>query len=210
MLTLLRLCVCGIRTGYIYDDTPKTSTALLDRVRQHAADVAAEHFPDLPVETIAWEVSHRRQRSAGATKYDPANGEITISLAWAAFEQHGWEQFSSTVRHELIHAWQYHEFGDADHGSTFAQWRTASTLRSTASDSPPRSGGLFARTAAGGLAGIDAQRPFATQNSTDVVSAVGHSVSRRGSEITERQKSLVPCTPARCTSIPPKRLSVNK
>jgi hypothetical protein len=87
------------------DDTPTTERDLLDGAQAHAADVAAAHFPDLPVEAIEWEVSHRRQRSAGATKYDPATGEITISLAWDAFEQHGWEQFSLTVRHELIHVW---------------------------------------------------------------------------------------------------------
>ncbi|WP_245800235.1 SprT-like domain-containing protein [Haladaptatus litoreus] len=43
-------------------------------------------------------------------------------MTWTAYEHHGWEQFSSTVRHELIHAWQYHEFGDADHGATFTPW----------------------------------------------------------------------------------------
>ncbi|GAA5061258.1 hypothetical protein GCM10025751_47340 [Haladaptatus pallidirubidus] len=42
--------------------------------------------------------------TAGVTKYDSATDEITISLTWNAYEQHGWEQFSSTVRHELIHA----------------------------------------------------------------------------------------------------------
>ena len=104
------------------DDTPETPTALLDRARQHATNVAAEHFPDLPVETIDWEVSHRAQRQAGVTKYDPATEAITIALTWTAYEHHGWEQFSSTVRHELIHAWQYHEFGDADHGATFTRW----------------------------------------------------------------------------------------
>ncbi|WP_227379956.1 hypothetical protein [Haladaptatus halobius] len=26
------------------------------------------------------------------------------------------------MRHELIHAWQYHEFGDADHGATLTRW----------------------------------------------------------------------------------------
>ncbi|SIR92055.1 hypothetical protein SAMN05421858_4532 [Haladaptatus litoreus] len=40
------------------DDTPETATVLLDRARQHATNVAAEHFPDLPVETIEWETSH--------------------------------------------------------------------------------------------------------------------------------------------------------
>ena len=34
------------------DDTPETPTALLDRAQQHAANVAAEHFPDLPVDAI--------------------------------------------------------------------------------------------------------------------------------------------------------------
>ncbi|WP_435159829.1 SprT-like domain-containing protein [Haladaptatus sp. DFWS20] len=107
------------------DDTPTPECDLLNRAKAHAADVAVEHFPDLPIDEIVWEVSHRRQRSAGATKYDPANGEITISLAWDAFEQHGWKQFSSTVRHELIHAWQYHEFGEADHERTFDRWTDA-------------------------------------------------------------------------------------
>ena len=88
----------------VTDNTPETPTALLDRARQHATSVANDHFPDLPVEAIDWEVSHRAQRQAGVTKYDPATDEITIVLTWTADEQHGWEQFSSTVRHELIHA----------------------------------------------------------------------------------------------------------
>ncbi|SIR98830.1 Predicted Zn-dependent metalloprotease, SprT family [Haladaptatus litoreus] len=107
------------------DDTPETPTGLLDRAQQHAADIATKHFPDLPVKAIDWEVSHQAQRQAGVTKYDPATEAITISLTWTAYEQHGWEQFSETVRHELIHAWQYHEFGDADHGATFTQWTDA-------------------------------------------------------------------------------------
>ncbi|MCO8256785.1 SprT-like domain-containing protein [Haladaptatus sp. AB618] len=89
------------------NDSPETPTALLDRARQHATNVAAEHFPDLPAETIGWEVSHRAQRQAGVTKYDPTTEAITIALTWTAYEQHGWKQFSETVRHELIHAWQY-------------------------------------------------------------------------------------------------------
>ncbi|WP_342764809.1 SprT-like domain-containing protein, partial [Haladaptatus sp. W1] len=51
--------------------------------------------------------------TAGVTKYDPTTEAITIALTWKAYEHHGWEQFRSTVRHELIHAWQYHEFGEA-------------------------------------------------------------------------------------------------
>ncbi|WP_368411912.1 SprT-like domain-containing protein [Haladaptatus halobius] len=80
---------------------------MLDRAQAHAADVAAEHFPELPIEAIKWTVSHRAQRMAGKTTYHPKTNEITISLTWNAFEQHNWEQFSSTVRHELPHARQY-------------------------------------------------------------------------------------------------------
>ncbi|WP_076433253.1 SprT-like domain-containing protein [Haladaptatus litoreus] len=46
-------------------------------------------------------------------------------MTWKAHEQHGWEQFSATVRHELIHAWQYHELGEAEHGRTFDRWTDA-------------------------------------------------------------------------------------
>jgi SprT-like protein len=104
------------------DDTPETPTALLDRAQQHATNFATEHFPDLPVDTIDWVISHRAQRQAGITKYDPTTEEITIALTWKAYQHHGWEQFSETMRHELFHAWQSHEFGDVDHGATFTQW----------------------------------------------------------------------------------------
>ncbi|WP_139328885.1 hypothetical protein [Haladaptatus litoreus] len=62
------------------DDTPETPTALLDRAQQHATNVATEHFPDLLVEAIDWEISHRAQRQAGITKYDPTTEAITITL----------------------------------------------------------------------------------------------------------------------------------
>ncbi|WP_266082570.1 hypothetical protein [Haladaptatus caseinilyticus] len=41
------------------DDTPETPMAILDRARQHTADVATEHFPELPIEVIEWTVSPR-------------------------------------------------------------------------------------------------------------------------------------------------------
>jgi SprT-like protein len=103
-------------------DDPQTEHALRERAAAHVATVAAEHFPELLVEAIAWETSTRMERSAGKAIYDPASEEITIRLSWDAYEEYGWEQFSRTVRHELIHAWQYHEYGEADHGPTFRRW----------------------------------------------------------------------------------------
>lgn len=72
---------------------------------QRSSGVAAENFPELPVEAIDWEASTRMQRSAGVAIYDRQNEQITIRLSWDAYEAYGWEQFSRVVRHELIHAW---------------------------------------------------------------------------------------------------------
>ncbi|WP_433634794.1 SprT-like domain-containing protein [Halomicrococcus sp. NG-SE-24] len=104
------------------DSVPKTQAALLDRAQTHAADVAAEHFPEFPVESIDWEVSERTQRQAGVTEYDPDTEAVTIRFTWDAYQEFGWIQFSKTVWHELVHAWQYWQFKEADHGETFAHW----------------------------------------------------------------------------------------
>ncbi|WP_458188880.1 hypothetical protein [Haladaptatus sp. NG-WS-4] len=69
------------------DNTPETPTALLDRAQQHAMNVATEHFTDLPIEAIDWEVSHRAQRQAGVTKYDPKMDERTAYRSWSVFRQ---------------------------------------------------------------------------------------------------------------------------
>jgi SprT-like protein len=101
---------------------PATKAALCERAAAHASKIAAENFPGLPVEAIDWETSTRMQRSAGVAIYDQQSEQITIRLSWDAYEAYGWEQFSRVVRHELIHAWQYHEYSEADHGATFKQW----------------------------------------------------------------------------------------
>lgn len=101
---------------------PETKAALCERAATHASKVAAENFPALPVEAIDWETSTRMQRSAGVAIYDHQSEQITIRLSWDAYEAYGWEQFSRVIRHELIHAWQYHEYDEADHGSSFRQW----------------------------------------------------------------------------------------
>lgn len=101
---------------------PRTKGALRERAAAHAAAVGAEQFPLVPVEEIAWEVSTRMKRSAGIAVYDREAEQVTIRLSWDAYQAYGWEEFARTVRHELIHAWQYYERGTADHGPTFRQW----------------------------------------------------------------------------------------
>ena len=68
------------------------------------------------------EVSEQAQRQAGVTEYDPEAESVTIRLTWDAYQEFGWQQFSKTVRHELVHAWQYWQFEEVDHGETFARW----------------------------------------------------------------------------------------
>ncbi|RBI60127.1 sprT domain-containing protein [halophilic archaeon] len=104
------------------DTVPTTQAALLDQARTHAANIAAEHFPKFPVESIDWEVSEQAQRQAGVTEYNPDTESVTIRLTWDAYQEFGWQQYSKTVRHELVHAWQYWQFDEADHGETFARW----------------------------------------------------------------------------------------
>lgn len=93
---------------------PQTKSALRDCAAAHAATVAAEHFPEVPVEVVTWETSTRMERSAGKAIYNPASEEIIIRLSWDAYQEGRWEQFARTVRHELIHAWQYDEYGETD------------------------------------------------------------------------------------------------
>lgn len=111
-----------MRTNQVKEDHPETKATLCERAAAHADEVAAEHFPELPVATIDWETSTRMQRSAGVAIYEHQHEQITIRLPWDVYEAYGWDQFSRVVRHELIHAWQYHEYGEANHGSAFQQW----------------------------------------------------------------------------------------
>lgn len=94
---------------------PETQADLLDRAAEYARSVPL----DLEYNRIAWEVSTRAKRQAGLCRYHPDTGELTIRLTWAAFEEFGWEQFKRVIRHELIHAWEFQQFGESSHGERF-------------------------------------------------------------------------------------------
>ena len=103
-------------------ERPRTKRELTERAKEYAREVAAEHFPDFSLEEVRWEVSTRAKRRAGATKYNRETGEITISLTWAAYEELGWEDTRATIRHELIHAYQFDTRGQSGHGAAFRGW----------------------------------------------------------------------------------------
>jgi SprT-like protein len=67
-------------------DDPETQAEFIERAEEYAAEVASEHFPQLAVETVEWEVSTRAERAAGRAKHNRATGDITVRLAWAAYD----------------------------------------------------------------------------------------------------------------------------
>lgn len=76
---------------------------------------------DVDLDVINWAVSTRAKRRAGACLYDRVTGGITIRLAWRAAEAFTLSELKAVVRHELVHAWEYQQFGEAGHGPRFKQ-----------------------------------------------------------------------------------------
>lgn len=94
-----------------------TDQDLVARARAYAktVDIAVDHG------AIEWEVSERARRRAGACLYDGERDAVTIRLARRAHEAHGWAATRATIRHELIHAWEFQQFGSAGHGARFRE-----------------------------------------------------------------------------------------
>jgi predicted SprT family Zn-dependent metalloprotease len=94
---------------------PESREELLECAQEYAGTIDL----DVDIEAIEWEISERAKRQAGVCRYDRETEQVTIGLTWAAFQAHGWDQFQETIRHELIHAWEYQQYGDSSHGSRF-------------------------------------------------------------------------------------------
>ncbi|MFW6436325.1 MAG: SprT-like domain-containing protein [Halococcoides sp.] len=91
-----------------------------DELRQRAAAYAATVDIPIDVATIDWQVTDRAHRRAGLCRYDPASRDVTIELSWPACRDGGWERCRGTIRHELVHAWEFRRYGRSDHGDRFA------------------------------------------------------------------------------------------
>ncbi|WP_336000168.1 SprT-like domain-containing protein [Halorientalis halophila] len=96
---------------------PQSKAALLERAPEYARAVDL----DVDVPLIDWKISQRAKRYAGCCEYNHLTEQITITLAWAAYEEYGWAEFTGTIRHELIHAWEFQHFGESTHGERFLQ-----------------------------------------------------------------------------------------
>ncbi|WP_435344974.1 SprT-like domain-containing protein [Haloarchaeobius sp. HRN-SO-5] len=97
--------------------TPDTPDELLAWARTYAGTVDV----DVDLDGVDWRVSKRARRRAGACRYDPTDGSVTIVLSWASYRAHGWREVEATVRHELVHAWEFQRFGESGHGPRFRE-----------------------------------------------------------------------------------------
>ena len=94
---------------------PATRAELLDRAAAYAETVPL----DLDTAALDWAISERAKRRAGSCRYDAGTEQITVVLTWDAYRAFGWAEFADTVRHELVHAWEFEHFGESGHGERF-------------------------------------------------------------------------------------------
>lgn len=97
-------------------DTPEDLLSVAPRYAQYVVEM---HDMDVPLDEVEWDISHRAKRRAGVCIYDKDSEDITVRLTWDAYEVNGWENMKDTIRHELVHAEQYHRFGESGHGVRF-------------------------------------------------------------------------------------------
>ena len=130
---------------------------LSERARRYGEGVIrGEEWPldGVDLAKITWATSTRAKRRHGRCSYD-GQGRVTITLTEHTYQRAGFAACETTVRHELVHAWQYHHRGeravDTDSGvRLLAEGRPTVGSRghsdhadAAASDSLPDADGVF-------------------------------------------------------------------
>ena len=105
----------------VADSEPTTRAELLARAAAYDETVPL----DVDLDDVAWAVSERAKRRAGCCRYDADTGDVTVVLTWDAYREFGWDEFTATVRHELVHAWEFQQFGESGHGERFRRQAAA-------------------------------------------------------------------------------------
>ncbi|NGM69703.1 SprT family zinc-dependent metalloprotease [Natronolimnobius sp. AArcel1] len=97
---------------------------IVARARIHAREICGdggEYDLDVDFDALEWDVSARAQRRAGLCRWNRRKEIATIILARRAYERYEWPEFAAVVRHELVHAWEYQQFGESGHGPRFRE-----------------------------------------------------------------------------------------
>ncbi|NUB90980.1 SprT-like domain-containing protein [Haloterrigena sp. SYSU A558-1] len=103
------------------EDALTVDDEIVARARIHAREVLEAHDLEVDRDALEWDVSTRARRRAGACRWDADREVATIVLTRAAYRQYDWETFAGVVRHELVHAWEFQQFGESGHGSRFRE-----------------------------------------------------------------------------------------
>ncbi|WP_170977309.1 SprT-like domain-containing protein [Halorussus salinisoli] len=87
------------------------------RAKRRAAAVKRPKIPDAEVgDPVDWRAAAER---VGTTPSDLRT--CTLSLTWAAFDSFDVGEWTTTLRHELIHVEQFQRYGTTDHGPAFRE-----------------------------------------------------------------------------------------
>ncbi len=97
------------------------------RARRYANDVVfGEGWPVTPehvdLDAVTFETSTRMKRKHGVCTVD-ADGNCTIRLSQKTADRAGFSAIEETVRHELVHVYQFQTDGfEMGHGRSFRRW----------------------------------------------------------------------------------------
>ena len=99
----------GCPLGTLADDHPLSA-----RARTYGEWVVrGDRWPlgDIALEKLTWATSTRAKRRHGRCAYE-ADGHATITLSERTADRAGFSACQATIRHELVHAWQYQHRGE--------------------------------------------------------------------------------------------------
>ncbi|ELZ98091.1 hypothetical protein C440_02548 [Haloferax mucosum ATCC BAA-1512] len=121
-------------------ETIQTHEELIRWSRAYCSRAVSSYDFAVSLRLVRWDVSTRAKRRAAAVKTPTVDGTTvgkrvdwasrsvgddatappcTMSLSWRAFEAFDRDEWTSILRHELVHVEQFQAFGATDHGSAF-------------------------------------------------------------------------------------------
>lgn len=83
-------------------------------IRQYAYDVVnGEEWPLSAVDLskVTFEIRRRARKRHGVTEYS-GDGWVTVGVSEKTIERAGFDAVKETIRHELVHVWQYQHQGE--------------------------------------------------------------------------------------------------
>lgn len=86
-----------------------------ERIREYANEVVHGDewtLSDIDLSKVAFETRKRARKQHGVASYDGGN-DVTVGISEHTIQNAGFDAAKETIRHELIHVWQYQHQGEA-------------------------------------------------------------------------------------------------